>query len=101
MSDILEGGWIDFNTLRGACSQVTTFKPTVLVVSHDQFNRYVNAFYLHGHDFFLKNEFRKLKINRLIWAEYLPDGEFELTSEVSWTKLSNVETLTIKSENDQ
>lgn len=93
-----DGGWIDFAFLKNAVESVTNFQPTVLVISHDQFTRYLNAFYLHGYGIWLKNEFRKLKINRLIWAEYLPDGEFELTSEASWVKLGDVETLTIKPE---
>ena len=96
LRDILEGGWIDSEDLAQAIASIKDYKPTVLVLPEDQFRRYVNAMYLHGHGPWLISEFRKLGINRIIWAEYLKAREFELTSEESWQKLGDIETLTIK-----
>ena len=99
LRDALEAGWFKPETLANAVVSVKDYKPTVLILSEDQFQRYVNALTIHPTGAWLQGELRKVGIHRLIWAEYLKDNEFELTSEESWKKLfdeSDIETLTLK-----
>lgn len=99
LRDVFEGLLPDYEFLKTCIGQVTKFKPTILVVSQDQFTRYKNTIYLHGYAGYLRSNFIKLGIDRIIYADYLPDGEFELTSEESYQNLGyEVETLTFKPE---
>lgn len=83
---VLDATWIDEKDLKRAISSIKKFVPSVLVTTEDQFNGYAYAFNVHrmvG----LKKSLLELGIKRIIWAEYMPDRNFELTSEASYQNL--------------
>lgn len=87
LHDVFEAGWIPFDRLDQAIKTVKeqeTYEPTVLVVSHDMFDRYVNAIGLHPTGTSVGFHLRKVGITNIIWGTWLKkDHEFELTSERS------------------
>lgn len=93
LHDPLEGGWIDPGKLKACIATVTRFTPSTLVLSEDAFRRLVNATFIHPYGGWLRNEYVKLGIKRVIWMEDLPEGEFLLSSD----KIPNdIETLDLK-----
>src|SRR5690349_18767364 len=94
----LAGGWIHEEDLESAISEIKNFIPSVLVITENQFNCYANLFHFHETiSIAVADKLRTLGINRIIWAEYMPEGQFELTSEESYQKLPyEVESITLK-----
>lgn len=86
MNNPVDGGWIEFEVLKNAVVSVSKFKPTVLVVSKTVFDRYAYSIAdFYGHSQFLKKNLKDCGIGKIIWASYLKDNEFELSSEDSYT----------------
>ena len=102
MGDILDGVFFDIQELERAIAKVkkqNKYDPTILVTSQQLFDRMTLGAVAPPVAFSLK-QIGRLGIRRIIWAEYLTDDEFELTSERAYQALQyRVETLNLGIDN--
>lgn len=83
MHDVFEGGYIHPEFLAACVRKVRdtkTYDPKVLVLSHDGFRRLNNAIWFHGQSHPIRSGYKAAGIERVVWAEDVPDGEFLLSS---------------------
>ena len=84
MTSLLDGSYIEPKFLADCIQEVKqkrTYVPTVLILSEEGFNGLLNAAFLYRQTAWLKEEYGKLGIKRIIWAHDVPAGAFELTSD--------------------
>ena len=83
MLTTFEGRFID-PTFLGECVQKVLaagkYVPSVLILSEDDFQGIIWAISMHGYNYHIINNYKKLGINRVVWAEDVEDGDFLLSS---------------------
>ncbi len=95
MVDVFEGGFIKPEFLKTCIEQVKhKYEPKVLILSRTGFHRLLNAIALHGHSHHIVSGYKQLGIEKVIWAEDLPDYEFMLSSGKGLE--GSIETITFK-----
>lgn len=67
--------------------------PSYLLLSHDDFDGFVNAVMVHPHKYQMY-QLKTLGITRVVWAHDLKDGEFVLSTGKGIPK--DVQTLSLK-----